>query len=116
MWALGNYSRFIRPGAVRLSVSAFDQTGALIPDGDTDQQGLMCSAYKNVDGTYVMVVINYAIEEKEFSIDKEKVGNAQWQVYRTSDKEGENLLPVEKVKSGKTVQIPARSIITLQSY
>ena len=116
MWALGNYSRFIRPGAVRLSVSAFDQTGALIPDGDTDQQGLMCSAYKNVDGTYVMVVINYANEEKEFSIDKEKVGNAQWQVYRTSDKEGENLLPVEKVKSGKTIQIPARSIITLQSY
>ena len=49
-------------------------------------------------------------------IDKEKVGNAQWQVYRTSDKEGENLLPVEKVKSGKTIQIPARSIITLQSY
>jgi RHS repeat-associated protein len=115
MWALGNYSRFIRPGAVRLSVSAFDQTGALIPDGDTDQQGLMCSAYKNVDGTYVMVVINYANEEKEFSIDKEKVGNAQWQVYRTSDKEGENLLPVGKVKSGKTVHIPARSIITLQS-
>ena len=29
---------------------------------------------KNVDGTYVMVVINYANEEKEFSIDKEKVG------------------------------------------
>ena len=115
MWALGNYSRFIRPGAVRLSVSAFDQTGALIPDGDTDQQGLMCSAYKNVVGTYVMVVINYANEEKEFSIDKEKVGNAQWQVYRTSDKEGENLLPVGKVKSGKIVHIPARSIITLQS-
>ena len=72
MWALGNYSRFIRPGAVRLSVSAFDQTDALIPDGDTDQQGLMCSAYKNVDGTYVMVVINYANEEKEFSIHKGK--------------------------------------------
>ena len=48
-------------------------------------------------------------------IDKEKVGNAQWQVYRTSDKEGENLLPVGKVKSGKNIQIPARSIITLQS-
>ena len=115
MWALGNYSRFIRPGAVRLSVSAFDQTDALIPDGDTDQQGLMCSAYKNVDGTYVMVVINYANEEKEFSIHKRKVGNAQWQIYRTSDKEGEDLLPVGTVKSGKIVQIPARSIITLQS-
>ena len=114
MWALGNYSRFIRPGAIRLSVSAFDQTDALIPDGDTDQQGLMCSAYKNVDGTYVMVVINYANEEKEFSIHKGKVGNTQWQIYRTSDKEGENLLPVGTVKSGKIVQIPARSIITLQ--
>ena len=48
-----------------------------------------------------MVVINYANEEKEFSIDKEKVGNAQWQVYRTSDKEGENLLPVEKSEKWK---------------
>ena len=115
MWALGNYSRFIRPGAVRLSVSAFDKRGALIPDGDTDQQGLMCSAYKNLDGTYVMVVINYANEEKEFSIDEEKVENAQWQIYRTADKEGEDLLPVGTVKSGKTVQIPARSIVTLQN-
>ena len=53
--------------------------------------------------------------EKEFSIHKEKVGNTQWQIYRTSDKEGENLLPVGKVKSGKNIQIPARSIITLQS-
>ena len=52
---------------------------------------------------------------KEFSIHKEKVGNTQWQIYRTSDKEGENLLPVRTVKSGKTVQIPARSIVTLQS-
>lgn len=75
----------------------------------------MCSAYKNVDGTYVMVVINYANEEKEFSIHKRKVGNAQWQIYCTSDKEGEDLLPVGTVKSGKIVQIPARSIITLQS-
>ena len=75
----------------------------------------MCSAYKNADGTYVMVVINYANEEKEFSIDEEKVENTQWQIYRTSDKEGEDLLPVGTVKSGKTVQIPARSIVTLQN-
>lgn len=74
----------------------------------------MCTAYKNTDGTYVMVVVNYANEEKEFSINEEKVGNAQWQIYRTSDKEGEDLLPVGTVKSGKIVQIPARSIITLQ--
>ena len=55
------------------------------------------------------------MKKKEFSIHKRKVGNAQWQIYRTSDKEGEDLLPVGTVKSGKIVQIPARSIITLQS-
>lgn len=132
MWALGNYSRFIRPGAVRLSVSAFDKAGELMPEGDTDQQGLMCTAYRNEDGTYVMVVINYAEEGKEFAISKEgmtngitdriadgtangivRKGTAQWQMYRTSDKEGEDLLPVRTVKSERKVQIPARSIITL---
>ena len=46
MWALGNYSRFIRPGAVRLSVSVSIKQTLSFPDGDTDQQGLMCSAYK----------------------------------------------------------------------
>lgn len=113
MWALGNYSRFIRPGAVRLSVSAFDQAGNLIPGGDTDQKGLMCSAYKNADGSYAVVLINYAQEDKEFSINKINGKKTRWQVYRTSDVEGEDLLPVEKVKSGRTVRIPARSIITL---
>lgn len=115
MWALGNYSRFIRPGAVRLSVSAFDEKGGLIPEGDTDPGGLMCSAYKNADGTYVIVIVNYANQEKEFIITKGKAGNIQWQVYRTSDKEGEDLLPVERVKSGKKIQVPPRSILTLLS-
>ena len=43
MWILGNYSRFIRPGAVRMSVETTDKEGKAIRDGDTDQQGLMCS-------------------------------------------------------------------------
>lgn len=86
-----------------------------MPEGDTDQQGLMCTAYRNVDGTYVMVVINYAEQEKDFSIRGDKLEDLQWQVYRTSDTEGENLLPVGKVKSRKTVQIPPRCVITLLS-
>lgn len=73
----------------------------------------MCSAYKNADGSYAVVLINYAQEDKEFSINKINGKKTRWQVYRTSDVEGEDLLPVEKVKSGKTVRIPARSIITL---
>lgn len=115
MWTLGNYSRFIRPGAVCLSVSAFDKEGVTLPEGDTDQQGLMCTAYKNVDGAYVMVIINYAEQEKDFSISGDKLEDMKWQVYRTSDKDEENLLPVGTVESGKTILIPARSVVTLLS-
>ena len=69
MWILGNYSRFIRPGAVRMSVETTDKEGKAIRDGDTDQQGLMCSAYRNIDGQWAMVVINYADREQEFTVD-----------------------------------------------
>lgn len=115
MWVLGNYSRFIRPGAVRLAISAFDNAGKLIHEGDTDQKGLMCSAYKNVDGTYVVVLINYANEDKSFSVGKVIGKKIKWRVYRTSDREGENLKPIEKVKGGQVSRIPARSVITLFS-
>ena len=67
----------------------------------------------NISEGYAVVLINYAQEDKEFSINKINGKKTRWQVYRTSDVEGEDLLPVEKVKSGKTVRIPARSIITL---
>ena len=115
MWVLGNYSRFIRPGAVRFAVSAFDNTGKPIHEGDTDQKGLMCSAYKNVDGTYVVVLINYANEDKSFSVGKTIGKKVKWRVYRTSDREGENLKPIEKVKGDQVSRIPARSVITLLS-
>ena len=115
MWVLGNYSRFIRPGAVRFAISAFDNTGKPIHEGDTDQKGLMCSAYKNVDGTYVVVLINYANEDKSFSVGKAIGKKLKWMAYRTSDREGENLKPIEKIKGGQVSRIPARSVITLLS-
>lgn len=116
MWALGNYSRFIRPGAVRKAVVATDgKGGQVIPGGDTDVTGLMCSAYRNTDGKDVLVVINYAQADKEFTFsqDNNRAAEKEWKIYRTSDKEGENLLPIGKTKSGNPVKIPARCIITL---
>ena len=58
MWALGNYSRFIRPGAVRMNVTAQNPEGEIIPEGDTDPKGLMCSAYKNENGKWAVVVLS----------------------------------------------------------
>lgn len=116
LWVLGNYSRFIRPGAVRLAVSASDKAGKPIPEGDTDPKGLMCSAYKNTDGSYATVIINYADTEKEFSLSKSKrASRKKWKVFRTSDKAGENLKPIGEVKERDIYRIPARSVITLLS-
>lgn len=113
MWALGNYSRFIRPGAVRKAIIAKDNQGKIIPEGDTDVIGLMCSAYQNTDGKEVFVMINYAAEDKEFTFYQRNGIIKNWTIYRTSDKDGENLLPVGSIKNHEKVVIPARSIITL---
>lgn len=113
MWALGNYSRFVRPGAIRKPVTATDAQGQVIPEGDTDATGLMCTAYRNTDGKDVLVVINYAHEDKDFTFELTDNEDRTWTAYRTSDKEGENLSPVGKANPREKVMIPARSILTL---
>jgi O-glycosyl hydrolase len=106
LWALGNYSRFVRPGAVRYEV-----------DGPEDPYGLMVSAYRNVDGSWVVVAINYSEKEQpfvpSFSVggDSATVSSAlSWRSYRTSDVDGETLRPV-----AVTPILPSRSITTFVS-
>ena len=98
MWTMGNFSRFVRPGAVRLDV-----------EGKMEVDGLMLSAYKNTDGTLAVVAINYSKEDHPVSIDASGMKNAT--AYRTSDVEGENLKYVGKVDMKKLV-LPARSVTT----
>ena len=105
----------MRPGAVRLAVSAFDKNGRLIHEGDTEQTGLMCSSFRNTDGSKVLVVLNYGKQDRTFLLDQDVVSREMWQQYRTSDREGESLKPVGRVENGKMVCIPARSMVTLVS-
>lgn len=112
LWVLGNYSRFIRPGAVRLDVQAFDTAGKQIADGATDQTALMISAFRNVDNTPVVVVINYAADKKEVALEWKGGSSFAWQPYRTSDSQDENLFPDRKVIPGKNIVVPARSVVT----
>ena len=100
MWALGNYSRFVRPGATRYEVTS---------SAEFDPYGVMCSAYRNADGKWVAVVINYSDKLQDFNLQLSK-GSGQWQMYRTSDVSGETLKPVGKT-NGSTVLTP-RSITT----
>lgn len=112
MWALGNYSRFIRPGATRLGVSAYNDKGEIVREGDTDPYALMISAYENVDGTPVAVVINYHEKERAFHLEWKGKSPKTWIPYCTSDEMGADLKPMEKISSKKQLLIPGRSIIT----
>ena len=116
LWALGNYSRFIRPEAVRYTVTATDDHGKTIPEGDTDPNGLMCSAYLNKDGQWVAVIINYATENKKLKLNLGEGQNvSNWEMFRTSDSNNEHISPVGIIPNGNQVEIPARSVVTFVS-
>lgn len=106
MWAMGNYSRFIRPGAVRYDVDSKEKE---------DPYGVMVSAYKNQDGSWVVVAINYSESPQPitFTVGRNTVAANTWQPYRTSDAEGETLKPLTPC-NGETTLAP-RSITTFVS-
>lgn len=108
MWAMGNYSRFIRPGAVRYDVEALDASGHVLPDGETQPYKVMVSAYENRDGSWVVVAINYSEGFRVFSLQDSSP--EQWQMYRTSDVEGETLKPVGTMNG--TTRLQPKSITT----
>lgn len=91
MWCLGNYSRFVRPEAVRYDITALDKDGKTVKDGDTEPYGIMASAYKNTDGSWIVVAINYSEATRLFRLEGVE---GTWRMYRTSDAEGESLKPV----------------------
>jgi len=98
LWTIGNFSRFVRPGAVRLEM-----------EGEMAHDGLMLSAYRNTDGTTAIVAINYSKQDMTVALDKK--GSKKATAYRTSDVEGEDLKNVGEVNL-KKASLPARSVTT----
>ena len=96
LWALGNYSRFVRPGAVRHHVC-----------GPDDPTAVMVTAFRSKEGRWRLVTINYSGEERQLNIRFSDGSTPQWQCYRTSDAAGETLKPV-----ADTGTLPPRSITT----
>ena len=98
-----------------MGVIAKNKKGEIIPEGDTDPEGLMLSAYKNKNGKWSIVVINYSNEDKDISFDIENQKVRKWKMYRTSDAENEKLKPIGNCKENETINITARSIVTFVS-
>lgn len=109
LWALGNYSRFIRPGMVRV------KAGFALPKTDEEQaKNLMFSAYKNrSSGELVLVFVNYSTKEKKLTIGNLgkgiKLAKNTADTYTTS--ESVNLQ--KSVMDVDEIAIPGRSVVTL---
>ena len=90
--------------------AATDAAGKQVEEGYNDPRGVMCSAYRNVDGKWVMVAINYSEDVKPITLQVAGMSRMEWEMYRTSDVSSESLAPVGKCME-KAVLAP-RSITT----
>lgn len=99
LWAMGNYSRFIRPGSKRIDV------------GPVNDPALLVSGYKNEknDGV-ILVVINPSADLKPLDLSGNVlVADKDIVTFTTSNTY--NL--AKNSVSAKNIAIPARSIVTL---
>lgn len=107
LWALGNYSFFVRPGMVRIS-----QINNGISQNAAD---LMASAYvDNLTKKVVVVLINYSDKNKAVDLTVEnlpKSFHSRFALYETSSRSDLQL----KGWVGSRFSVPSRSVVTLVS-
>lgn len=111
LWALGHYSRFVRPGMRRVELAGAGH----------DVRGLLGSAYKDETAKRVVAVyVNVGAEPRIFGLDF-NVGSRNWRLqsltpYVTSDREGDELKPYPAISPGAPATIPPRSVVTLVAH
>lgn len=99
LWALGNYSRFIRPGATPIMVFI------------GDNPPLKTSAFKNENGELVVVVLNDKATKLNLHINLQGNYNSKAKVYETSEKN--NLKLLGTIDIGESIEIAKQSITTI---
>lgn len=107
LWTLGNYSRFIRPGAKRIDLQGADEI-----------DGLLGSAYKSASGKQIIIVfINRAETGAAVSLSfkglPEGTGIQTAEPYVTSEEDDLKACP--PVNMAADYIVPARSVVTLVS-
>jgi len=107
LWCLGNYSRFVRPGMVRIGASL-----NTVKDLTSAAATQMVTAYKDkINKKIVIVIINMEALDKKFSLDPTSsyMANKQLKSYTTSSSAS---LSKSVVDSGN-ILIPGKSVVTL---
>lgn len=103
LWALGNFSRFIRPGYKRI--------GMQLPGNPKPDPDFLFSGYKKPDtGEMVFVLINSSVEEINLRLEKDNQSLKGLNAYLTSAEED---LAFIELEANKPIQVPSRSIMTI---
>lgn len=107
LWAVGGYSRFVRPGMVRVGISG---------PGLQSYAGVVATAYHDkASGRVVIVYVNSGNAESEVRVD---VAGATrrlkvQQTFTTAKGEAQNLAPTPRRSAGSVIKIPARAVVTV---
>ena len=108
LWALGHYSRFVRPGMRRIGV---DVAGA---GADSVNAELFVSAYRDpASKKVVTVLVNRSTEDRSVQLNASAMRPSR--VYRTTNEPGVNLKQSGTLQPGRPLAMPARSMATLVS-
>jgi len=107
LWAFGNYSRFIRPGFVRI-----DLTGA------DDKNGLLGSAYVDANEKQLIIVFqNHSTQMKPVSMNLSGLNSSKkiskLKPYITSDNTEDDLKKYADINIEDVYEVPAKSVVTL---
>lgn len=103
LWALGNFSRFVRPGAVRIHLGGLEASDEL-----------MATAFRNSDGSMVSVWVNCSAGERHIRIEGGHHTSDRTCVYLTDDEPGNDLcLKQELLSPDYVLQLPARAVVTV---
>ena len=98
LWIMGNYSRFVRPGMVRVNCTLSEEQSI--------EDGLLVSAYKDVqNGNLVYVLTNLSQENIKVDFGQDKK-------VKTYTTDATNNLGFSFQNSDK-IKIPARSVVTV---
>ncbi|RHZ66786.1 uncharacterized protein CDV56_109537 [Aspergillus thermomutatus] len=99
LWAFGQWSRFVRPGAVRVAVSGSSST-------------LKMTAFKNTDGTVAVQMINTASAATSVTVNGFAAGSAK--AYLTDNSHNRISETTPSVSAGAaSVNVPGYSMVTV---
>lgn len=105
LWAMGNYSRFIRPGMRRVEANLEGSSDPLVAASN-----LMISAYKNASAKEVVIVaINMTNDNKKIKMNGLTIPNGKFKTYVTTNQKE---LQFSETSSTEKITLEPKSVTT----